>query len=447
MTVDLSYAFGLSPEQAVKYFESKGYTFSWNWRDTFQQAHTRAFTVAKALRGDVLEDLNWGVGRALREGRTLEQFQRDVMPLLQSKGWWGKVLIGDGEGGGQVVQLGSPYRLRTIYQTNLQTSYLAGRYQAMMANVANRPYWMYVAILDARTRPEHRALHGTIARYDSPFWRYFYPPNGFNCRCTVQALTQVEAINMVQDGNGTWVKEENFSVGPKEIPGSAGEFTDVAEYRLTGPDGKELIVSPDIGWNYNVGRSWLEPFTPHPLDPDNLPVGIKFVGSDTYPKPPLEGLPAKKLVPEMLLPAHQQSGWTEKAYIDRFLGEFGGKIGTPMVYRDVLDDPVVISEELFRDRQLNKLKVFKSDREVYLKMLADTIKDPAEIWLLRVQGLGKERICKRYIGLYQGDDGKLGGFVVFDLIDDLWQGTTTFKPRNLTNLDNQRQGVLLYTKK
>ncbi|HOE18396.1 MAG TPA: phage minor head protein [Syntrophorhabdaceae bacterium] len=177
---DLLHAFGLKPEKAIEYFKSKGYTFSWNWQDTWQEAHAKAFTVAKAMRMDILQDIRESVQKALDDGITFRQFRKDLTPKLQAKGWWGKKLIGDAEGG-QTVQLGSPRRLATIYQTNLQTAYMAGRYKEMMDNVEDRPYWQYVAVLDAKTRPAHRALHGKVFRYDDPFWKALYPPNGWNC--------------------------------------------------------------------------------------------------------------------------------------------------------------------------------------------------------------------------------------------------------------------------
>lgn len=163
--------------------------------------------------------------------------------------------------------------------------------------------------------------------------------------------------------------------------------------------------------------------------------------------PAIEQLPAKPLTKDMLLPTHQTSGWTDTEYINKFLGEFGTETGNPIVYRDVINDPVVISEALFEDRLKGGYKVLKADREVYLKLLADTIKDPTELWLTWVQGKGDPRLCKRYIGLYEESKGKMGGYVVFDLVDDMWQGTTAFSPEKLGYLDAQRAGTLLYTKK
>jgi SPP1 gp7 family putative phage head morphogenesis protein len=442
--VDLAYACQLPPEQAIAYFQQKGYTFSWDWRDTLEDAHAKAFTVAKAMRLDILQDIRAAVDKAIVQGQTFETFQRQLMPVLKSKGWWGKVMVGDGDGTGQVVQLGSPWRLRTIYQTNLQTSYMAGRYKALMADVANRPYFQYVAVLDSRTRPLHRLLHGKVFRYDDPFWRYFWPPNGWHCRCRVRALSAAEVQELgltVENSEGLLTFEDRL------INQATGETRPVAVYRTADAAGNPVIVSPDLGWNYNPGRAWQEPFVARPVDPDEI-FPFKTTGTaDGYAKTPLADLPAKPLTDDLLLPPHQQTGWTEIEYVNTFLKEFGAGIGNPVVFHDKVDDAVVISEELFRDRKDNTLKVFKADREMYLPLLADTIKDPVEIWLTEVRHGERVRLCKRYIGLYRSGKRNEAGFAVFDLIDGLWQGTTVFSPEKLSYLDTQRVGALLYTKK
>lgn len=92
-----------------------------------------------------------------------------------------------------MVQLGSPWRLNTIYRTNMQSSMMAGRWQRFYENRRNRPYLQYIAVMDAATRHSHAELHGKIFHIDDPIWNTIYPPNGFNCRCRVRALTAAQA--------------------------------------------------------------------------------------------------------------------------------------------------------------------------------------------------------------------------------------------------------------
>jgi SPP1 gp7 family putative phage head morphogenesis protein len=176
--IDLLYALGLPPEQVVEYFKSKGYAFSWDWYDVWQEAHTLAFTVAKAMRLDVLQTIRDEMQKVFDEGITLDTFRKELEPKLKALGWWGKSTIGD-ETGAATVQLGSPWRLSTIYNTNFQTGYAAARWKFFEDNAADRPYGMYLAVLDAATRPAHRALHGKVFPLDDPFWTSFGPPNGW----------------------------------------------------------------------------------------------------------------------------------------------------------------------------------------------------------------------------------------------------------------------------
>ncbi len=43
----------------------------------------------------------------------------------------------------------------------------------------------YRTVGDDRVRPEHAALNGVTLPMSDPFWAEYYPPNGWNCRCSV----------------------------------------------------------------------------------------------------------------------------------------------------------------------------------------------------------------------------------------------------------------------
>ncbi len=46
-------------------------------------------------------------------------------------------------------------------------------------------YLQYRTAGDDRVRPEHAELNGVTLPMSDPFWDEYYPPNGWNCRCTV----------------------------------------------------------------------------------------------------------------------------------------------------------------------------------------------------------------------------------------------------------------------
>ena len=255
--IDLAYAIGLKPERAIEYFKSKGYAFSWNWEDLWQEAHAKAFTVAKVTRMDILQDIRIGIQDALDNGITYQQFARELTPILKSKGWWGRQEIVNKETGEITdVQLGSPYRLRTIFDQNIQTAYNVGRYRTQMENVDHRPYFMYVAVMDARTRPAHAALNGHIFRFDDEFWNAFYPPNGWRCRCRVRALDQAGVIDMEKNGDGVWIKDSSgmFSTREELVSKKTGEMQPVTVFSGKDLQGKKFSMAPDVGWSYNPGK-------------------------------------------------------------------------------------------------------------------------------------------------------------------------------------------------
>lgn len=251
---DLKVIFGLEPKNAVAYLKSKGYAITWNWQEMLDQAHDQAFTVAKAMRLDLLSDIRGALETALQEGQTLKQFIADLQPVLEAQGWWGKQVIVDSQGVGEIVQLGSPRRLKTIYQTNLQSAYMAGRKAEMEQTTETHPYWMYVAILDGKTRPSHRALNGQVFRHDDPIWSAIFPPNGFNCRCRVVALSEAavkrRGLKVVSSEGRLFTETVETGIDKR-----TGEIrtAPVTGIRTTDAAGKAITFRTDPGFNHAPG--------------------------------------------------------------------------------------------------------------------------------------------------------------------------------------------------
>ncbi len=255
--VNLAHAIGLPPADAIAYFQSKGYAVGFKWQDVWEKAQARAFTVAGVMKMDVLVDIHDALQKSLIEGGTFAQFVDNIEPTLQRKGWYGRGMIID-QGTGEITgKLLNARRLQTIFETNMQSAYMTGRYKQFLENVETRPYWEYVAVMDSRTRPAHRALHGRVFRYDDKAWNAFWPPNGYKCRCRVKALSgdDVAARNIkVSDSTG--------HLTDIEVPAGGGRTGVVTSYKAPG---MRNAFAPDAGFNFNPGQvAWKPDLTLYP---------------------------------------------------------------------------------------------------------------------------------------------------------------------------------------
>ena len=246
---DIKAVFGMKPEAAVAYLKQKGIAVSWDWQDILDDAHATAFTVAKTAKMDVLSDIYSAVVDAAEQGRTMEEFSQELTPVLQRKGWWGRQEIKNPEGETQSVQLGSPHRLKTIYLTNMQSAYMAGRYAEMMDSIATHPYWQYVAINDSRTRDSHRRMHGRVYAAVDPVWDTMYPPLDFRCRCRVRPLSRAAGESRALPS--PTLETQTVDIGSNEYTGEV-RYAQRTGLRI---DGK--FVAPSAGFNANQGKAML----------------------------------------------------------------------------------------------------------------------------------------------------------------------------------------------
>lgn len=190
-----TYKFPASPpKEALVFFNSKNLKPSFDYRDVWREEHGYAFTVAKGMQLDVLSDIQGALSDAQANGKTFHQFKKELMPVLQQKGWWGTREMTDPlTGKVRTVQLGSPRRLKTIYDTNMRTARAAGQWDRIQNNKKSHPYLMYLLGPSEKHRLQHELWAGKILPVDDPFWSAHFPPNGWGCKCHVRAMTAREA--------------------------------------------------------------------------------------------------------------------------------------------------------------------------------------------------------------------------------------------------------------
>ena len=74
--------------------------------------------------------------------------------------------------------------LRAEYNFTHAAADMAAKWEEF-AEDGDRYNLQYRTVGDDHVRPEHAALNGTTLPFSDAFWDSYYPPNGWNCRCTV----------------------------------------------------------------------------------------------------------------------------------------------------------------------------------------------------------------------------------------------------------------------
>ncbi|TVO57538.1 phage head morphogenesis protein [Denitromonas halophila] len=154
-----------------------------SWRDIMHGAHDRAFVVAGAAKADLLGDLRQAVDDAISKGTGLGAFRKDFDKVVARHGW-------DHTGG-------RAWRSRVIYQTNMLSSYSAGRLVQLRDAARNGMVWMYRhsdSVL--HPRPLHVSWNRITRPADDVWWQTHYPPNGWGCKCYVTAVSPERAGRM-----------------------------------------------------------------------------------------------------------------------------------------------------------------------------------------------------------------------------------------------------------
>lgn len=197
------YAFGgEAPPEVTSFFRGKGRQASFRFRDVEPEEHAVAFAVAGVMQMDLLEDIYAEVDRALVEGRTFADFKRQMKDRLAKRGWDGprevtQTLIdpatGETRTRKRTIDLSTPRRLKTIYQSNMRSARAAGQWDRITRTKDVLPYLLYRLGPSERHRPSHENKAGQVRRVDDPFWAWWMPPNGWGCKCHVRQISAAEA--------------------------------------------------------------------------------------------------------------------------------------------------------------------------------------------------------------------------------------------------------------
>lgn len=172
-------------DEAIAAFLERRLISPEEFRALSDAARTRAFTATRLATDGLRERALRLLVESLQQGTTLQDFARQLRT----------------EEIGLGVTPSDSFYLETVYRTNVQSAYGAGRYRQITSPVvrAARPFVQYRTAGDSRVRESHRLLNGRIFRQDDPEWSRYAPPNGYACRCGVVTLreSQVDPSRVV----------------------------------------------------------------------------------------------------------------------------------------------------------------------------------------------------------------------------------------------------------
>lgn len=394
--------------EQVAFFRRKLNLSTNAWTDIWQSEHDHAFVVAGVTREDMLADFRAAIDRAISQGATLEQFRQDFDTIVAKYGW-------DYNGGRN-------WRSRVIYETNMRASYAAGRYAQLQRLKASMPYWRY-RHSDAvqHPRPLHQSWNGLVIDANDPWWLTHYPPNGWGCQCTVEAI---DAAGLKRMGK----------TGPDAAPDDGSRVVTVGS-KGPSPRTVEVPNGIDPGFGYAPGRNaWLQQQAERAIDAGDADAAAQWQKLlDSSP----QDLGRPDAVPVDPAPVPLGEPLADAAAIEQAAQEL---LGSADRVFDVQGLPTIVDAAAIGE-------ITDPNQSQYLPLLLDAIADPFEVWtqLERDPLTGAYRSTTTIVKGYD-----LGGgekvYLTINRLDGTVVGWNVIHGGNAAAIEDERQGLLWWGK-
>ncbi len=165
-------------EEAIAAFRKRVPMPRDEWDELEQSQREYAFTVSGVAQAEMVSQVWDAIDSAVTNGEDFEAFKDRIADVL-AESWGGP----------------NPARVETIFRTNINTTYNAGRRTVFTAPAVReaRPYWRFEMIDDSRTCDICGACEGVILPADDPWWDDHVGPLHFSCRCSFTALSDADA--------------------------------------------------------------------------------------------------------------------------------------------------------------------------------------------------------------------------------------------------------------
>lgn len=399
--------------EAIDFYQSKVRVPTRHYTDLMNQAHSKAFMVAGAMRDDMLCDFQEAVGKALTEGATLADFRKDFDAIVARYGW---------------AYNGSPgWRSRVIYDTNIRTAYSAGHWQQMQAVKRMRPYGRYLHGASRHPREHHLAWDGMIVPLDDPWWDCRWPPNGWGCQCSVTSVSEREV------GRNGWTVSRP----------QPDKTVKVAVNTPDGPLEVETVEGVDPSFAYNPGKS----ATGVRLSPRRTDEA-RADGAWNNWRPVFWGGRSRE--------TWHSLGRPERLPVDRPKVKLAATAKTPDQLRPILETMIGGTDAFFPTADgapvllaVDLLMHIQPGRSPFVPLIPEVLAEPYEVWMdfEEHEPTGRVELKKRYVKYIETEVKGRGLYMVVQVVKGQPAGWTFVPASSLGVLNKQRRGRLLWTRK
>lgn len=115
--------------------------------------------------------------------------------------------------------------LRTEHQMTHAVGQNARDYLRILETQDRFPYVRYRTVGDDAVRQSHAALDGRIWKVTDTSWRSFVPPNGYNCRCSLESVASADSAQVTTGSQAakamgtefTQMKRDGFAVNRADL--------------------------------------------------------------------------------------------------------------------------------------------------------------------------------------------------------------------------------------
>lgn len=284
-------------------------------------------------------------------------------------------------------------------KTHLSTEFENAYYSTIMADkwerFSDNDYLQYSTVGDRNVRPSHAILDKYTAPKSDNFWKKNYPPNGWNCRCTVIPGKANHQNRLTPQEAGRQLKDEN-----KETP-----------------------------FYGNVGETKLIFHNKHPYFIDSK-------GKETNLSWEQYGLPNLDTIRTNELP--EFSVKTKEEFFEWWNKQTKLKNSDDIVLKDVLGNEITFtSADKGKDFKNHILRKSTDKRFEYASELDSVIKHPDEVW---INPNDKNTIS--YLKFFENGTLRV-------VVNEHGKGETMYlidkdNPSEKNKIGESRKGILLY---